>query len=63
LPLNSASVTRLALSYEAPGLMAYSEACDAGRFSKRAKARLQVQLQKYFIDVMRAWPIASWGKA
>jgi hypothetical protein len=56
MPRYKLAAKRLVLSWEAPGLLAYVDACRAGRFSARAELRLRADVASFCSDVLAAWP-------
>ena len=52
LELTENACARAALAYQAPGLMAYRQACRAGT---KARARVERDVTRFCIDVLHAW--------
>lgn len=55
LKFDSKGCERMALAYQAPGLMAYQDVCRAGRFTRKAALNLQQSKARFALDVLHAW--------
>lgn len=52
LEFSKKACERAALAYQAPGLMAYRQACRPGT---KARARVERDVTRFCIDVLHAW--------
>jgi hypothetical protein len=55
LEFTKKSCDRAALAYQAPGLLAYRDACSRGVFSRLARNRLEQSITKFCLEVLHAW--------